>query len=205
MRRGAELFEEGFDFGAQLGQTLAHARVIAAGGVARRSHRFRLRFRRDFWRGFWLDFWGRFKDVSGTLSIDEARPTRSTVDATIAVASVDTGADQRDEHLRSDDFFNTAQYPQITFRSTGISGQDDDWKMEGDLTIRDITKSVVLDVEFEGRGPDAFGGVRAGFTATTKINRKDFGVNWNGLIEAGGFAVGDAIKITLNIEAVKQN
>ncbi|MBI5284136.1 MAG: YceI family protein [Chloroflexi bacterium] len=147
---------------------------------------------------------GRFKNVSGALHLDEANPAASRIEAAIEVASVDTGAEQRDEHLRSDDFFNAARYPQITFRSTGVSGKGDDWKMEGELTIRDVTKPVVLDVEFEGRGPDAYGGERAGFTATTKINRKDFGVNWNGLIEAGGVVVSDTVKITLNIEAVRQ-
>jgi polyisoprenoid-binding protein YceI len=147
---------------------------------------------------------GRFKNVSGTLSIDETNPDRSSIEAAIDVASVDTGVEQRDEHLRSDDFFNAAQYPQIMFRSTGVSGKEDAWKLEGDLTIRDVTRPVVLDVEFEGRGKDAYGGERAGFTATTKINRKDFGINWNGLIEAGGVVVADAVKITLNIEAVLQ-
>lgn len=148
---------------------------------------------------------GRFKNLTGTLHIDGANPAASRIEAAIDVASVDTGAEQRDEHLRSDDFFNAAQYPEIKFRSTGISGKGDDWKMEGELTIRDVTRPVALDVEFEGRGPDAYGGERAGFTATTKINRKDFGVNWNGLIEAGGVVVSDTVKITLNIEAVRQS
>ncbi len=148
---------------------------------------------------------GRFKNVSGTLNIDEANPSRSEITAAVEVASVETGAEQRDEHLRSDDFFNAAQYPEITFRGTNIEGKGDDWKLAGDLTIRDITKPVVLDVEFEGRAPDAFGGERAGFTASTKINRKDFGVNWNGVIEAGGVVVSDTVKIALNIEVVKQS
>jgi polyisoprenoid-binding protein YceI len=148
---------------------------------------------------------GRFKNLSGTLDIDEVNPARSKIVASIDVASVDTGAEQRDEHLRSDDFFNAAQYPAITFRSSSITGNGDDWKLNGDLTIRDVTRPVVLDVEFEGRAPDAYGGERAGFTATTKINRKDFGVNWNGVIEAGGVVVSDTVKITLNIQAVKQN
>lgn len=147
---------------------------------------------------------GRFKDVGGILRIDEAQPANSAIEASIGVASVDTGAEQRDEHLRSDDFFNAGRYPQITFRSTGVSGDGDDWKMAGELTIRDVTKPVVLDVAFEGRGQDAYGGERAGFTATTKINRRDFGVNWNGLIEAGGVVVGDTVNVTLNIQAVKQ-
>ena len=148
---------------------------------------------------------GRFRDVSGTLQIDPQHPSRSVVEAAIAVAGVDTGAAQRDEHLRSDDFFNAAAYPQITFRSTKVTGKGDDWKLEGDLTIRDVTRPVVLDVEFEGRGTDAYGGERAGFTARTTINRRDFGVNWNGLIEAGGVVVSDTVKITLNIEAVRQS
>jgi polyisoprenoid-binding protein YceI len=147
---------------------------------------------------------GRFKSLSGTVQVDEADPTRSVVEAAIDVASVDTGAEQRDEHLRSDDFFNAERFPQITFRSTRIGGKDDAWKLEGDLTIRDVTKPVALHVEFEGRAPDAYGGERAGFIATTKIRRSEFGVNWNSLIEAGGVAVSDTVKITLNIELVRQ-
>lgn len=147
---------------------------------------------------------GRFKAVSGSLTIDEANPANSTVAAAIEVASVETGVDQRDEHLRSDDFFNAAAYPQITFRSTAIEQRGEDWRLAGELTIRDVTRPVSLDVEFEGRGPDAFGGERAGFTATTKINRKDYGIHWNALIEAGGVAVSDTVKITLNIEVVRE-
>jgi polyisoprenoid-binding protein YceI len=150
---------------------------------------------------------GRFKDFSGRLNIDEANPENSTIEATIEVASVDTGAEQRDAHLRSDDFFNAERFPVIAFRSTKIERADNapTWRMTGDLTIRDVTKPVVLDVEFEGRGRDAYGGERAGFTAKTTINRKDFGVNWNGVIEAGGVVVSDTVKVSLNIEAVKQS
>lgn len=147
---------------------------------------------------------GRFKAFSGEIQADEANPAASSVTAAIDVASIDTGVEQRDDHLRSDDFFNAAQYPQITFRSTAIEQRGDEWKLAGELTIRDVTRPVSLDVEFEGRGADPWGGERAGFTATTKINRKDFGVNWNGVIEAGGVVVSDQVKITLNIEAVKQ-
>lgn len=148
---------------------------------------------------------GRFRNVAGTLRLDEADPARSSIDASIDVASIDTGVEQRDEHLRSDDFFNVEAYPAITFRSTRISGAGDEWKLDGDLTIRDVTRPVALEVEFEGRGADAYGGERAGFVATTKINRRDYGVNWNGLIEAGGVVVSDTVKITLNIQAVKQD
>ena len=147
---------------------------------------------------------GRFKSFSGEIQADETNPTASSISAAIDVASIDTGVEQRDDHLRSDDFFNAAQYPQITFRSTAIEQRGEEWKLAGELTIRDVTRPVSLDVEFEGRGADPWGGERAGFTATTKINRKDFGVNWNGVIEAGGVVVSDQVKITLNIEAVKQ-
>jgi polyisoprenoid-binding protein YceI len=150
---------------------------------------------------------GRFSGVEGTLRIDEARPEASTIEAAIDVASVDTGVEQRDAHLRSDDFFNAEQFPKISFRSTKIERADNapTWKLTGDLTIRDVTRSVVLDVVEDGRGADAYGNDRAGFTAETKISRKDFGVKWNQLIETGGVAVGDTVKITLNIAAVRQN
>ncbi len=150
---------------------------------------------------------GRFHGVEGTLRIDEANPEASTIEAAIDVASIDTGVEQRDAHLRSDDFFNAEKFPKITFRSTKIerAGNAAKWKMTGDLTIRDVTRSVVLDVEEDGRGLDAYGKSRAGFTADTKISRKDFGVNWNGLIETGGVVVGDAVRITLNVAAVRQD
>lgn len=149
---------------------------------------------------------GRFKTVEGALSIDDTRPERSAISAEIDVASVDTGLDQRDEHLRSDDFFNAAAFPKISFRSTGIEQlAGEGWRMSGDLTIRDVTRSVVLDVEYEGRGPDAWGKERAGFSAETKIKRSDFGVKWNALIETGGVAVSDVVRISLNIEAIRQD
>jgi polyisoprenoid-binding protein YceI len=150
---------------------------------------------------------GRFHGVEGTLRLDEANPAASEIEAAIDVASIDTGVEQRDAHLRSDDFFNAEQFPKISFRSTKIerAGNAPTWKLTGDLTIRDVTRSVVLDVEFDGRGVDGYGKDRAGFTAETKISRKDFGVKWNQLIETGGVAVGDTVKITLNIAAVRQD
>jgi len=148
---------------------------------------------------------GRFAIAEGVLEIDGADPRRSRIEAAVDVASVDTGVADRDAHLRSDDFFNAERYPRFTFKSTALERVDDErWRMTGDLTMRDVTRSVTLDVEFEGRGVDAFGKDRAGFVATTKINRKDFGVNWNGAIEAGGVVVSDSVKITLNIAAVRQ-
>lgn len=148
---------------------------------------------------------GRFRSVEGSLRVDEADPARSTVEAAIDVASVDTGVEDRDKHLRSDDFFNAERFPRIAFRSTKIErdGADDQWKMTGELTIRDVTRPVTLDVEFVGRSPDAWGKERAGFSAETKISRKDFGVNWNGLIETGGVVVSDSVRIMLEVEVVR--
>ena len=150
---------------------------------------------------------GRFQGVEGTVRIDEAKPEASQIEAAIDVASLDTGVEQRDAHLRSDDFFNAERFPKISFRGTKIERAEHapTWTLTGDLTIRDVTRSVVLDVEEDGRGLDAMGKDRAGFIAETKISRKDFGVNWNGLIETGGVVVGDTVKITLNIAVVRQD
>jgi polyisoprenoid-binding protein YceI len=148
---------------------------------------------------------GRFHDLRGSLEIDEANPTNSRVEAEIETASVDTGQEQRDAHLRSEDFFAAERFPVMTFRSTRVEQvSDDEWKVYGDLTIRDVTRPVVLETEFEGQIRDAFGNQRAAFTATTTINRRDFGLNWNGVIEAGGVVVQDKVKITLHIAALKQ-
>ena len=141
---------------------------------------------------------GRFRDFEGTLHIDEARPENSSVSASIDVASVDTSVPDRDVDLRSDNFFNAEKYPKITFRSTRVERVGDaDYKVYGDLTIRDVTKPVILDTEFGGEADDPWGGHRAAFTATTEISRMDFGVRWNQLIESGGAVVSDKVKITL--------
>ncbi len=147
---------------------------------------------------------GRFRTLRGTIELDEQEPERSSVEAEIETASIDTGVEQRDAHLRSDDFFSAERFPLIAFRSTCVERVDDDrWRVIGDLTIRDITKEVVLDTELEGEGIDAYGQRRAAFTATTTINRRDFGLNWNGVIEAGGVVVQDRVKITLHIAAIR--
>jgi polyisoprenoid-binding protein YceI len=147
---------------------------------------------------------GRFKSLKGELHIDEESPEHSWVEAQIDVASVDTGIDQRDAHLRSDDFFNADQYPYITFRSKRVERADGDrWRIIGDLTIRDVTQEVVLDTEFDGEARDFAGKRRAAFTAETAINRKDFGLKYNAVVEGGGaIVVGDKVKIGLNIDAV---
>ena len=148
---------------------------------------------------------GRFRDLEATLQIDEANPENSLVEAKIAVASIDTNVEARDADLRSDNFFSADKFPYITFKSTRIERIDDErFKLTGDLTIRDVTKEVVLDGEYEGQIDDPYGNKRAGFTATTQISRNEFGVKWNQALEAGGVAVGDNVKITLHLEAIRQ-
>src|SRR5262245_48278852 len=148
---------------------------------------------------------GQFGSLEGTLTIDEADPANSSAHASIDVASIDTREPQRDAHLRSDDFFNAEKHPTITFHSTRVEKVDDErWKVHGDLTIRDVTLPVTLDTEFEGQTVDFQGKHRAGFTAETAISRKEFGLKWNALLETGGAVVGDRVKITLHIEAVRE-
>ncbi|HXF50418.1 MAG TPA: YceI family protein [Dehalococcoidia bacterium] len=148
---------------------------------------------------------GRFRSMEGVITLDEERPERSSVVASIDVASIDTAEPDRDAHLRSDDFFNAERFPKMTFRSTRVERVDDErWKVYGDLTIRDVTKEVVLDTEFEGRTKDPWGNERVGFSATTELNRKEFGLRWNQVLETGGVVVGDRVKVSLHIEAVRQ-
>lgn len=145
---------------------------------------------------------GRFTDFEGAIHLDEADPTRSSVEAVIRTASVDTGVEFRDNDLRSDNFFDAERYPEMRFRSTSVEpGKDGRWLVHGDLTIRDVTRPVILDTELEGRGAGFEGEDRIGFTATTAIDRKDFGLNYNALLETGGLVVGDRVRITLTIEA----
>jgi polyisoprenoid-binding protein YceI len=149
---------------------------------------------------------GRFTKLEGAIQLNEASPAASAVTATVDTTSVDTGQAQRDGHLRTDDFFNAEKFPTATFRSTRVEQVDEEnAKVYGELTIRDVTKDVVFDVEFEGQGQDAYGKQRAGFTATTAINRLDYGIKWNPALEAGGFAVSNRVKLTLHIAAVKQD
>jgi len=148
---------------------------------------------------------GRFTKLEGTLQLDEANPANSSVVASIDISSVDTGEPKRDAHLRADDFFLAEQHPQATFRSTRVEQTDEEHaKVYGDLTIRGVSRPVVLDVEFEGQGKDAYGNQRAGFTVTTAIDRLDYGIKWNPALETGGFVVSNRVKLTLHIAAVKQ-
>jgi polyisoprenoid-binding protein YceI len=147
---------------------------------------------------------GSFGEYDGTINFDPAHPENSSVEVTIQAASINSGVADRDNHLRSADFLDVANYPTITFKSTGIEAMDDtNVRLTGDLTIRDITKPVTLDVEYLGQGNSPFGDVRAGFEASTKINREDFGLTWNVALEAGGVLVGKEIKIQLAVEAIK--
>src|SRR6478752_1938274 len=146
---------------------------------------------------------GRITDVSGSIFIDERTPTNSSVDVTLNAATIDTRTDQRDQHLRSGDFLDVEKYPQILFKSTRIEGDRNEFKLTGDLTIRDVTREVTLDVQFEGQTKDPWGGERVGFSANGKIDRRDFGLTWNMLLEGGGLTVGNDIKISIEVEAVK--
>jgi polyisoprenoid-binding protein YceI len=145
---------------------------------------------------------GRIADVEGTIHTDEKNPSNSSVEAVLKGASLDTRSEQRDQHLRSADFLDVETFPVITFQSTRITGSKDRFKLTGDLTIRGTTKETSLDVTYEGEDP--WGGERVGFTATGKIDRRDFGLTWNQALEAGGVLVGNDIKITIEVQATKQ-
>jgi polyisoprenoid-binding protein YceI len=144
---------------------------------------------------------GRFGQFAGTITTAD-NVTGSQVTATVDASSIDTRSEQRDGHIRSADFFEVEKYPEWTFVSTGIEPSGDDYTLHGDLTIKGVTKPVALHLEVGGFGPDVYGGTRAGFTATTSINRRDFGVDFSAPMEAGGVMVGDKIEVTLEIEAV---
>lgn len=146
---------------------------------------------------------GRFGTVSGTIVLDETNLEASTVQAEIDAGSIDTRSEQRDAHLRSADFFDVEQYSTIKFASTKVEARGNgEFAITGDLTIRDVTKQVVLDVEETGRATDPWGGERIGFTATTKIDREEFGLTWNAALETGGVLVGSEVKISLEVQAV---
>ncbi len=148
---------------------------------------------------------GRFARWSGSLVLDDARPENSRVEARIEAASIDTHEPQRDAHLRSSDFFDTDKHPAIEFRSSRIEqagGQR--YQVAGDLTIAGVSRPVRLEVEALGRAKDPWGGERAGFSARTTIDRRDFGLIWNQALEAGGVVVGEKVEIGIEIEAVKR-
>ncbi len=147
---------------------------------------------------------GRFTKVEATLELDETDFTNSTVEAKIDASSLYTGVDYRDNHLRSGDFILAEQYPNITFQSTRIERTgEDEYKVYGDLAIRGVSRPVVLDATFEGRGLAHDGKEHIGFSAKTTINRKDWGLNWNVALETGGVLVGEQVKIAIDLEFIK--
>ena len=149
---------------------------------------------------------GRFGAVTGTVTVDERNPRNSKVDVTIDASSIDTRQEMRDNHLRSPDFFDVAQFPNLHFVSKRIEGdpRSGDFRVIGDLTIRDVAREVELKATFEGEGKDPWGNERAGFSATGKLNRTDFGLHWNQALEAGGVLVSDEVKLSIDVELVKK-
>jgi polyisoprenoid-binding protein YceI len=148
---------------------------------------------------------GRFSDFEGTLTFDDANPDLSSVAFTIKASSLDTNEPDRDKHLRSGDFFDVERFGTITFRSTGVVKKSDVlFDVTGDLTIRDVTKTVTIPVTFLGKAKDPWGNERVGFETEYTLSRKEFGLNWNAALEGGGFLVGDEVKTSLSVQAVPQ-
>ena len=145
---------------------------------------------------------GHFTSFSGTITIAQDA-LQSKVDASVEAASITTGDEARDGHLKSADFFEVETHPTWTLVSTGITPKGDDFVLAADLTIRGVTRPVEFDLEFAGVATDPWGNTKAGFSAETEISRKDFGLEWNAALETGGVLVGDKVKITLDIEALK--
>jgi polyisoprenoid-binding protein YceI len=145
---------------------------------------------------------GRFPEVSGTITIAD-EPERSHVEVELEVATVETGNADRDAHLRSADFFDAEKYPTISFRSTKVeAGTSGTWAVTGDLTVRDITRPVTLQVDFDGASASPFGDERIGFSAAAEVDREDWGLTWNVSLESGGLLVGKKVRIELNVQAV---
>ncbi len=148
---------------------------------------------------------GSFNQFSAEMEAEKEDFTDATISFTADINSISTNNQQRDEHLKSDDFFNAEKFPQMTFRSNALEKNGDDYVLKGDLTIRDMTHPVTLAVAFGGVAQDPYGQTKAGFEAEGKINRKEFGLMWSAITEAGGVVVSDEVKILLNIQFVKQS
>ena len=148
---------------------------------------------------------GRFKTFTGTIVSKSTDFNNAEIQFSVDVATITTDNDMRDKHLKSDDFFNAEKYPQMSFKSTSFRKVKDNlYTLEGDLAIRDVTKKVKFAVSYGGTIVDPYGNTKAGFTATGKISRKEYGLKWNALTEAGGTVVGDAVNMLLNLEFAKQ-
>ncbi|QKJ30861.1 YceI family protein [Mucilaginibacter mali] len=147
---------------------------------------------------------GSFKTFEGEFETENEDFTGANISFSLDVDSVDTNQEQRDGHIKGAEFFDAEKYPKITFKSTSFTKDGDDYKLVGDLTIKDVTKSVKLNVEHGGTAGDFYGNTKAGFEITGKINRKDFGLTWDGVTEAGSIVVGEEIKLIINVQFAKQ-
>lgn len=148
---------------------------------------------------------GSFGSFTGTFSFTEGNPESWQAEATIEIASVDTGNKDRDDHLRTGDFFDAEQFPTMTFKSTGVKmSSASEGKLTGELTMRGVTKPVVLDLEYYGSATDSWGNERVGFSLSGKITRKDWGLTYNSVLESGGLVIGEDVKLSLEIEGIKQ-
>jgi polyisoprenoid-binding protein YceI len=145
---------------------------------------------------------GRFGTVAGTIELEPGSDVPRAVEATIDATSIDTREPQRDTHLKSPDFFDVEKFPTLQFAAKRFEASPDGFTIRGDLTIHGVTREVALAAQFEGRAADPWGGQRIGYSASTTINRKDFGLTWNAALETGGVVVGDEVRIELNVEAV---
>lgn len=147
---------------------------------------------------------GRFSEFAGTIDFDSEDPAQSKVSFVVQTKSIDTAQGDRDVHLRSDDFFAVEQYPTLTFDSTSIRSRGaNHFDVAGDLTIRGVTRSTIIPVELLGKAKDPWGNEKLAFEAEVTINRKDFGLNWNAVLETGGFLVGDEVKVSLSVQAAQ--
>jgi polyisoprenoid-binding protein YceI len=146
---------------------------------------------------------GAFTEFTGTAHVDTANPSDSKVEVSIVANSINTGQQQRDDHLRSGDFFESEEFPNITFTSTNVSRDGEDWTITGDLTIKGVTKSIAVPFEYTGSAQDPFGNTRIGFEGAATLLRKDWGLTWNAALETGGVLVSDKVKLSFDISAIK--
>lgn len=145
---------------------------------------------------------GQFQDFDVTVDSESNHLENAKIDLTIKTATINTKNEQRDEHLRSSDFFDASAHPEITFHATSSTKDGDDIKLTGDLTIKGVTKSITVDVEFGGLAKDPWGNEKIGYTATGKINRQDFGLTWNAALETGGLMVSDEVKFQADLQFI---
>ncbi|MDJ0383520.1 YceI family protein [Streptomyces sp. G-G2] len=149
---------------------------------------------------------GTFREFDGTADLDGSEPGKSWAKVTIQAASIDTGNEQRDGHLRTNDFLDAPGFPEITFTSSGVSQLDETrYRVEGDLSIKDVTRPVGIDFEFMGSATDPFGNRRVGFEGAVTISRKEYGITWNAALEGGGVLVGDKVVLEFDVSAIKQD